>query len=144
MSLIAYIVCKGAADAIEFYKAAFGAVEDFRMTDPSGDGRLGHAELDIGGGRLMLADEYPDFGAISPDTLGGTPVSLHLVVDDVDAVAAAADRAGGTILRPPTDQSFGERNCLVQDPFGHRWFLAQVTEDLSGEEMQKRWDDEAG
>lgn len=144
MTVTPYIVCAGAADAIEFYKAAFAAVEDFRMIDPSGDGRLGHAELTIAGGRLMLADEYPDFGAISPDTLGGTPVSLHIQVEDVDAVAEAAERAGATILRPPADQSFGERNCLVQDPFGHRWFIAQVTEELTGAEMQKRWDDEVG
>ncbi|MBF9035340.1 VOC family protein [Rhodobacterales bacterium HKCCE2091] len=141
MHLIPYIICKDAARAVDFYKAAFGAVEDFRMTDP-GDGRIGHVELTIGGARLMMADEYPEAGVISPDTLGGTPVTLHLSVEAVDEIAARAADAGATTLRPPQDQSFGERNALVQDPFGHRWMLSQSIEDVSPAEMQRRWEED--
>lgn len=143
MKLIPYIVCRDAPAAIDFYVAAFGAVEDFRMTEP-GSGKLGHAELEIGGARLMLADEWPDFGALSPDTIGGTAVTLYLQVEDVDAVVAQAEQAGAMVLRAPADQSFGERTATVQDPFGHRWMLATVKEVLTGEEMQKRWEAEVG
>lgn len=143
MKLIPYIVCKDAPAAIDFYVAAFGAVEDFRMTEP-GSGKLGHAELDVGGARLMLADEWPDFGALSPDSIGGTAVTLYLQVADVDAVVAQAVKAGAMVLRAPADQSFGERTATVQDPFGHRWMLATVKEELTGAEMQKRWEDEVG
>lgn len=143
MKLIPYIVCRDAPAAIDFYGAAFGAVEDFRMTDP-GSGKLGHAELEIGGARLMLADEWPDFGALSPDSIGGTAVTLYLQVEDVDAVVAQAEQAGAMVLRAPADQSFGERTATVQDPFGHRWMLATVKEVLTGEEMQKRWEAEVG
>ncbi|WP_172294237.1 VOC family protein [Pseudoruegeria sp. HB172150] len=140
-ALTPYIIVKDAARAIAFYTAAFGAEEDFRMTDP-GDGRIGHAELKLGDSVLMLADEYPDFGALSPDTVGGTPVTLHLQVDDVDALVAMAELAGATILRRPADQSFGERNAQVQDPFGHRWMVAQVIEEVTPAEMQRRWEAE--
>ncbi|MBL6427160.1 VOC family protein [Maritimibacter sp.] len=143
MKLIPYIVCRDAPAAIDFYVAAFGAVEDFRMTEP-GSGKLGHAELEIGGARLMLADEWPDFGALSPDSIGGTAVTLYLQVEDVDAVVAQAEQAGAMVLRAPADQSFGERTATVQDPFGHRWMLATVKEVLTGEEMQKRWEAEVG
>ncbi|WP_138421848.1 VOC family protein [Maritimibacter alexandrii] len=143
MKLIPYIVCRDAPAAIDFYVAAFGAVEDFRMTEP-GSGKLGHAELEIGGARLMLADEWPDFGALSPDSIGGTAVTLYLQVEDVDAVVAQAEQAGAMVLRAPADQSFGERTATVQDPFGHRWMLAKVKEVLTGEEMQKRWEAEVG
>ncbi len=143
MKLIPYIVCRDAPAAIDFYVAAFGAVEDFRMTEP-GSGKLGHAELEIGGARLMLADEWPDFGALSPDSIGGTAVTLYLQVEDVDAVVAQAEQAGAMVLRVPADQSFGERTATVQDPFGHRWMLATVKEVLTGEEMQKRWEAEVG
>ncbi len=143
MKLIPYIVCRDAPAAIDFYVAAFGAVEDFRMTEP-GSGKLGHAELEIGGARLMLADEWPDFGALSPDSIGGTAVTLYLQVEDVDAVVAQAEQAGAMVLRVPADQSFGERTATGQDPFGHRWMLATVKEVLTGEEMQKRWEAEVG
>ncbi len=143
MKLIPYIVCRDAPAAIDFYVAAFGAVEDFRMTEP-GSGKLGHAELEIGDARLMLADEWPDFGALSPDSIGGTAVTLYLQVEDVDAVVARAEQAGAMVLRAPADQSFGERTATVQDPFGHRWMLATVKEVLTGEEMQKRWEAEVG
>lgn len=141
--IVPYIIVSDAARALDFYAAAFGAVFDFKMVDP-GDGRIGHAELTIGGARLMLADEYPDFGALSPDSIGGTPVTLHLMIEDVDAMAARAEGAGGLLLRRPADQSFGERNALVQDPFGHRWMLAQVIEEVTPEEMQARWNAETG
>lgn len=143
MTLIPYIVCKDAPAAIDFYVAAFGAVEDFRMTEP-GTGKLGHAELDIGDARLMLADEWPDFGALSPDSIGGTAVTLYLQVEDVDAVVAQAEKAGALVLRAPADQSFGERTATLQDPFGHRWMLATVKEVLTGAEMQARWEAEVG
>ena len=143
MSITPYLVVRGAARAINFYIAAFEAVEAFRMTDPS-DGRIGHAELTIGGSVIMLADEYPDFGAISPDTLGGTPVTLHLSTGALTGEVSRAVAAGATVLRAPTDQSFGERNALLLDPFGHRWMLAQKIEDVSPAEMQTRWNEETG
>lgn len=138
--LVPYLVAKDAARAIDFYVEAFGAVEDFRMTDP-GDGRVGHAELAIGGSRLMLADEYPDFGAVGPETIGGTPVTFHLATEAVDADVARAVAAGATLLRQPTDQSFGERNAVLIDPFGHRWMLSQTIETVTPAEMQRRWEE---
>lgn len=143
MTLIPYIVAKNAEAALDFYSAAFGAVEDFRLTDP-GDGRIGHAEMDIGTSRLMLADEFPDFGALSPDTVGGTPVTLYLALDNVDAVVTRAEALGALVLRAPADQSFGERTATLLDPFGHRWMLAQKIEDVSPVEMQRRWENETG
>jgi uncharacterized glyoxalase superfamily protein PhnB len=143
MPLTPYLVVGAAAEAIEFYKAAFGAEELFRMTDPS-DGRIGHAELTIGDGMIMLSDEYPDFGAIGPDRLGGSPVTLHLSTPHVDDDAARAARAGATTLRAPANQSFGERTALLLDPFGHRWMLSQTIEEVSPAEMQKRWNNETG
>ena len=137
--LVPYIVAKNAAEAIAFYVAAFGAEEDFRMTDP-GDGRIGHAELRIGPARLMLADEYPDFGAVSPDTIGGTPVTFHLATTAVDALAERAVAAGAMLLRAPANQSYGERTAMVLDPYGHRWMLAETIEDVSPAEMQRRWE----
>lgn len=142
-AIIPYIVVRDGDAAIAFYKAAFGAEELFRMTDPK-DGRVGHAELKIGESLLMLADEYPDFGAVGPDTIGGTPVTLHLSTGAVDADVAQAEACGAKVLRAPTDQRFGERNALVLDPFGHRWMLAQTTEAVSPDEMQKRWAGETG
>ena len=138
-----YLCAKGAAEALEFYISVFGATELFRMTDP-GDGRIGHAEFRIGETVLYLADEYPDFGAVGPATLGGTPVSLHVEVGDCDAVAARAVEAGALMLRQPADQSFGERTAQIEDPWGHRWFIAQKTEEVSPEEMQRRWEAETG
>lgn len=139
--LTPYLVCRNAASAIAFYAEAFGATERFRMTDPS-DGRLGHAELDLAGGTLMLADEYPDFGAVSPDTLGGTAVTLHLAVEDADAATARAEAAGATVLRRPATQSFGERVAALVDPYGHRWLLTQTVERLSPADMQRRWNEQ--
>lgn len=142
-TVIPYIVAKDANAAIAFYIAAFGAKEEFRMTDPS-DGRIGHAELKFGDSIVMLADEYPDFGALSPDTIGGSPVTLHLSTAAVDDDLARAVDAGATVLRAATDQSFGERSAMVLDPFGHRWMLSQTIEQLSPDEMQRRWTEEPG
>lgn len=138
-----YIVVRGGEAAIAFYKAAFGAEEIFRMTDPS-DGRIGHAELRFGEGVVMLSDEYPDFGAVSPDTIGGSPVTLYLSTKAVDADVALAAAQGATVLRAAADQSFGERSALVLDPFGHRWMLSQTIETVSPQEMQRRWNEETG
>jgi PhnB protein len=133
-----YLVAKGAAAAIEFYVRAFGAVEHFRLIDPV-DGRVGHAELAFGDHLVMLADEYPDFGALSPDTLGGSPVKLHLDVDDVDAVVERAVRHGATLARPIREEFYGSRTGMVVDPYGYSWFIATRTEDVSPAEMQRRW-----
>lgn len=138
-----YIVVRGGEAAISFYKAAFGAEEIFRMTDPF-DGRIGHAELRFGESVVMLSDEYPDFGAVSPDAIGGSSVTLHLSTKAVDADLAAAAAQGATVLRAAADQSFGERSALVLDPFGHRWMLSQTIETVSPQEMQRRWNEEAG
>jgi len=135
-ALSPYLIVKGAAEALEFYGKAFGARELYRLSEPGG--KIGHAELEIGHCRLMLADEYPDFGALSPVTVGGSPVSLHLYVEDVDAVVARATAAGATLLRPVQDEFFGDRTGMVTDPFGHKWHLASRKEDVSPEEMQRR------
>jgi PhnB protein len=138
--LLPYIVVKGARQALDFYKAAFGAEEQFVLVDPS-DGRLGHAEFRLGGTTMMIADEYPDFGAVSPDTLGGSPVTFHLYVDDVDTVFAHALAQGATEVRPVKDQFFGDRCGTLLDPFGHSWTLATRQEEVSPAEMQRRWDE---
>lgn len=133
-----YLIVSAAAKALEFYCTVLGARELFRLVGP--DGRVGHAEMDIGGSRFLLADEYPDFGALSPRTVGGTPVTLHLYVEDVDAVALAAVAAGAVLLRPVHDEFFGDRVALFVDPFGHKWHIATRIEEVSPEEMQRRWD----
>ncbi|TMV14459.1 VOC family protein [Arenibacterium halophilum] len=138
-----YMCVRGAEAAIQFYKDVFGARELFRLTDP-GDGRIGHAELVIGGAEIYIADEYPDFGALGPDAIGGTPVTLHLSVTDCDVACARAEAAGAIVLRRPADQFFGERTAQIQDPWGHRWFLAQWIEDVTPETMQARWNGSAG
>jgi uncharacterized glyoxalase superfamily protein PhnB len=140
-TLVPYLVTKNADRAIAFYVEAFGAVEAFRMVDP-GDGRVGHAEMTIDQSRFMLADEYPDFGAVSPDTLGGSPVTLHLSTNSIDADVDRAVAAGALLLRAPKDQSFGERSAMLQDPFGHRWMLSQTIEALTPLDMQERWNEE--
>lgn len=134
--LAPYLIVKGAARAIEHYVEAFGANEIYRLAEPSG--KIGHAELEIGSSRFMIADEYPDWGALSPVTVGGSPVSLHLYVDDVDEVVARAVGAGATLLRAVKDEFFGDRTGQVMDPFGHKWFLATRKEQVSPEEMQRR------
>lgn len=118
-----YIAVSDATRAIAWYAEVFGAHETVRYTDDS-DGRIGHAELEIGGAVLMLSDEYPDFEALAPTTIGGTPAALHVVVPDVDAVWDRAMAAGATGRRPPEDQPYGERMSTFVDPFGHRWMVA--------------------
>ena len=136
--LIPYLCVRNASEAIDFYAAALGAREEFRLTDP-GDGRIGHAELTIGNARFMLSDEYPDFGAVSPPTLGGSPVKFHIYVEDVDTAFAKALAAGGVEVRPVADQFFGDRMGEFADPFGHTWTLASRIEEVSPDEMQQRW-----
>ena len=142
-AVIPHLIVGDARAAIDFYRTAFGAEEVFRMTDP-GDGRIGHAELQLGGGLVMLADEYPDFGAVSPDTIGGSPVALHLSTDDLAADLERAAGAGALVLRAQSDESFGERKAVLQDPFGHRWIVSQTIEAVEPEEMQRRWEAETG
>ena len=131
-----YLIVNAAADAIEFYKKAFGAKEIMRMTQP--DGKIGHAEIKIGDSRVMLADEFPQMGARSPQSLGGSPVSILLYVEDVDAMFTQAVAAGATVQRPVADQFYGDRTGGVTDPFGHVWYIATHKEDVSSEEMKKR------
>jgi len=131
-----YLIVKDGARAIEFYKMAFGAREIFRMPGPQG--RIGHAELQIGDSRIMLADESPEIGARSPQSIGGTPVTIYLYVEDVDAVAQRAIDAGATLMRPVEDRFYGDRNGSVADPFGHMWWISTHTEDVAPKEMERR------
>jgi len=133
-----YLCCKDAARAIEFYKKAFGATEAIRLSEPGG--RIGHAEIRIGDAPIMLSDEYPEMDVRSPQSLGGSPVLIHLYVDDVDALASRAVAAGAKLLRPVADQFYGDRSGTLTDPFGHRWMIATRKEDVSAAEMQKRYD----
>jgi PhnB protein len=135
-ALTPYLIVKGAARAIEFYQRAFDATVLFRMDQP--DGRVGHAELRIGDSRLMLADEFPEIGASGPEAIGGSPVTMFLYVEDVDATAARAVAAGARLTRPVADQFYGDRTGGVIDPFGHVWLLATHVEDVSPEELQRR------
>jgi PhnB protein len=132
-----YLVISGAAAAIDFYKQAFGATEVLRMPDPSGQ-KIGHAELKIGDASFMLADEYPDMGHRSPASLGGTPVSLLVYVENVDQVVAQALAAGAKELRPVADQFYGDRVGMVADPFGHVWSIATHVEDVPSDELLLR------
>jgi len=135
-SVTPYLIIGGAADAIEFYKNAFGATELFRF--PSPDGKVGHAEIKIGDSHIMLADEYPDMGYKGPKSIGGSSVSLMIYVDDVDTVFDRAVAAGGTAKEAVTDKFYGDRMGTVVDPFGHVWHVATHKEDVSVEEMQRR------
>ena len=133
-----YLCCRDAARAIEFYKNAFGATELSRLAEPGG--KIGHAEIKIGESVIMLSDEYPDMGVRSPLALGGTPVSIHMYVKDVDALAKQAVAAGAQLERPVADQFYGDRSASLKDPFGHRWHISTHKEDVSPEEMRKRYD----
>ncbi|MGI8838042.1 MAG: VOC family protein [Pyrinomonadaceae bacterium] len=131
-----YLSVKGAADAIEFYKKAFGATEMMRLTGP--DGTLGHAEIKIGDALIMLADEYPDYGNLSPKTLGGSAVRLHMYVEDVDAFFERALAAGSKVLVPVADQFYGDRSGRLEDPFGHVWLISTHVEDVTPAECDRR------
>ena len=131
-----YLIVNDGAGAIEFYKKAFGATELMRMAQP--DGKIGHAEIRIGDSPIMLADESPEMGARSPQSFGGSPVSILLYVEDVDAIFTQAVAAGAKVRRPVADQFYGDRTGGVEDPFGHVWYISTHTEGVSPEEMRKR------
>ena len=131
-----YLHVSGADAAIEFYSSVLGAQERMRM--PAPEGKVGHAELQIGESIIMLADEFPDMDARGPKALGGTPVTLHVYVDNVDAVFDAALAAGATSLRRVENEFYGDRTGQFEDPFGHHWSVATHVEDVSPEEMEKR------
>jgi PhnB protein len=133
-----YISVRGAASAIEFYTKAFGATEVLRLMDPSG--RIGHAEIRIGESRIMLADEFPEFDSLGPQSRGGSTGSLALQVPDVDAAAARAVEAGAKVLQAVTDEFYGDRIGKFEDPFGHIWHISTRIEEVSPEEMQRRYD----
>ena len=137
-----YLRTKDAKTAIEFYKQAFGAVEDFRLTEPGG--RIGHAELKFGDATVMVSDEYPEFGIHAPSDAVPTGSSVHLHVDDVDAMTRQAADAGAKVIMEPMDQFYGERSSKVLDPFGHEWFLGSEIEEVSREEMQRRFNEMLG
>jgi PhnB protein len=135
-SVTPYLIITGAAEAIDYYKKAFGATELMRMPAPGG--KIGHAEIKIGDSPIMLADEFPEMGHKSPQTLGGSPVSIMIYVEDVDTVFDQAVAAGGKVQRPVKDQFYGDRSGSLEDPFGHLWHVATHKEDLSAEEMERR------
>jgi PhnB protein len=137
--LFPYLRVKNAGQAIEFYQRAFGAVEKFRLTEPSG--RIGHCELLFGSTTLMLSEEYPEYGLLGPQSIGGTSISIHLHLDDADAAIERAVSAGATVIRPASDAFYGERSGTVRDPFGHEWLLGHSIEDVTPEEMQRRYDE---
>ena len=131
-----YLAIKNAVSALEFYQKAFGAKETYRLVLP--DGRLGHAEIRLGDSLIMLADEFPEFGGKAPETLGGSPVSIHLYVEDVDAFVKRAVAEGARLVKPVADQFYGDRSGQLEDPYGHLWWVATHKEDVAPEEMQKR------
>jgi PhnB protein len=135
--LFAYLCVRNTAEAIDFYTRVFGATETLRLTEPSG--RIGHAELDFGHATLMLCDESPEYGIRAPQPEMGTPVTIHLHVDNADELIQRAAQAGATIETAPTDQFYGERSGCIRDPFGHRWNIGHHIEDVSPAEMQRRY-----
>jgi uncharacterized glyoxalase superfamily protein PhnB len=136
--LAPYIAVKNAAKAVEFYTEVLGAKENFRLTNPQGI--VCHSELAVGGDIFMLAEEFPGHSQ-SPQTIGGTPVRLCIVVDDVDATAARAEKAGATVLQPAVDQFYGYRSASIRDPFGHEWMIQRPIETVERAEMQRRFDE---
>lgn len=132
--VIPHLICEGAADAVEFYKKAFNAVETMRI--PAGNGRLMHAAITIGESTIMLADDFPEHGGLGPKALKGSPVTLHITSPDVDAAFKQAVDAGASVRMPPADMFWGDRYCQVTDPFGHHWSIATHIKDMSPEEMQ--------
>ena len=134
-SVTPHLICAGAAQAIEFYKKAFGAVEEARL--PAANGKLMHAMIRIGDSAVMLVDEMPEWGALGPKSLKGSPVTIHLYVADVDAFVAHAVGAGAKITMPLDDMFWGDRYCKLEDPFGHHWSVATHKRDVSPDEMQQ-------
>ena len=135
--MFAYLRVKGAAQAIEFYREAFGATEKMRLTEPGG--RIGHAELLLDGHEFMLSEEFPEYGLLGPASVGGTSITMHVHVDDADTAIARAVAAGATLVRPAADQFYGERSGTVRDPFGHEWNFGHAIEKVTTEEMQRRY-----
>jgi PhnB protein len=137
-SVTPYLIVNGAAQAIEFYKKAFGAVEHLRLAEPSG--KVAHAEIRIGDSMIMLADEVPQMGYVGPESTGGkTPVSLLIYVSDVDAQFKQAIAAGAKVMRPVQDQFYGDRSGTLTDPFGHVWSISTHVEDVPQEEVERRF-----
>ena len=141
-SVTPHLVCAGAADAIEFYKKAFNAVEEGRLPGPQG--RLMHAMIRIEGSAVMLVDEMPEWGAFGPKSLKGSPVTIHLYVENVDAFVARAVGAGAKITMPLDDMFWGDRYCKLEDPYGHHWSVATHKRDVSPEEMKQAMQKMAG
>ena len=133
-ALSPHLVCKGAAEAIDFYKKAFDAIEMVRLPGP--DGRLIHACIEINGATVLLVDEFPEMGNASPQSLKGTPVTIHLMVKDVDAVSARAIAAGARVIMPVADMFWGDRYGVIEDPFGHRWSIATHLRAMTPDEIQ--------
>jgi uncharacterized glyoxalase superfamily protein PhnB len=133
-----YLRLRDAAKAIEFYERAFGAKEKLRLVEPGG--RIGHAELELGGATLMLSDEYPEHGIVGPASVGATTAAIHLHVDDADAFLERAVAAGAELIREAADHFYGERSGTIRDPFGHHWLLGHEIEKVTPEEMQRRYD----
>ncbi|UOF00671.1 VOC family protein [Bdellovibrio reynosensis] len=136
--LAPYLCVRNAAQAIEFYQKAFGAKVIFRMDDPSGSGKIGHAELKIENAHIYLCDEFPEMDTRGPESIGGSPVMLHLYVKDVDAFTERAVKAGITVDRRVENQIYGDRGGKFIDPFGHIWWIASHKEDVSAEEVTRR------
>jgi len=135
--LFAYLVVRDAGAALAFYRDVFDATETLRLVEPSG--RVGHAQLKLAGTTLMIADEHPEYDIRGPASRGGTTVAIHLHVDDADALVARMVQAGSTLLIPVRDQFYGERSGRVRDPFGHEWNIGHHLEELTPEEMQRRF-----
>jgi PhnB protein len=135
--LFAYLCVRDAQSAIDFYRAVFGASETLRLVDAGG--RIGHAEVSIAGTTLMLCEEYPEYGILAPDPSASSSVTLHVHVDNADDVIAQAVSAGATLVMPARDQFYGERSGVVRDPFGHRWNIGHSIEDVTPQEMQRRF-----
>ncbi len=140
--VIPYLAVDGADAAIKFYGEVLGTTERMRMAGP--DGKVGHSELQLGDSMIMLADEYPEMGLRGPKSVGGTPVTISVYVEDVDAVFDRAVKAGAKALRPVTDQFYGDRAGQFEDPFGHRWSVASHVEDVPPDEMARRAAEVAG
>jgi PhnB protein len=137
-----YLIVDGAAAAIDLFTELFGAAERFRIPGP--DDRIGHAELQLGDSVIMLADEHPEMDILGPTKVGGTPITVSVFVDDVDAVFTAALKAGSTALREPADQFYGDRSGQFEDPFGHRWSISTHIEDVPPDEVMRRAAEMAG
>lgn len=135
--LFAYITVNNAAEAIAFYASVFGATEKFRLTEPSG--RIGHVQMDFGGPTLLIAEEFPEYGTAAPTPGAAAAVRLHLHVDQCDEIIARAVKAGAKLERAPQDQFYGERSGSFHDPFGHCWLVGHTIEEVTPEEMQRRY-----